>query len=1125
VADEKITVDRDYIDTFSIKDIAATDIMPKFFPDVDTSNLTTGTFGMVAEYMGTITEDAFNAGSSLLSEVFPTRSKMKTSIYSNAAIFQLTDMVSDCGRCDFLVLLAEADVRANFVTTQGSDYSYFYIDKDTVIRVGADNIPFSLDYDIEIKGMYSESRGKWIYSAKYMVEEYTNSVSNVSDPYIRMAQYDNGMLVMKLELGQYVRTIEYDTLVDNATLNYPTVDVSFSDQILGFDVLYKAPGDSDYNTQLAKKVIYSVPSKDPFCYYKMIDDSHFEISFTTKDSYFQPKFNSELKIIVYTTLGSSGNFDYYDGETYNITKGEAYDYSHSWLIAAKSTSGSSGGKDMMTIDGLKNLTVEGFTTANSLSTENDLQTYFRNYKYRNNNEVLFIKKRNDAVELLFSAFMYVRNGDYTYPTNTLYLDTNIKYFDYKTGGNIYNLDPGYLFTYKTTPVYREHIYYTVVDGEGEKYDVDGNYYDKDGVLDESGKITLRELNKRIGLGGLEKTEQCYWKASGNTFYYYHENDSVYTEVEPITEQELAQKYDKENLIYDKVYTGATSVDFAMDQEKEAQTRKDYYNYYEEYKVKTDKPDLSFDDYIFDYTFKDYQSDLGIDNRLSVFNTDVETYASTVDFLFTNPYIITVAEDSGLVSYYQSFINNNSALDYVSENSGQSFVQFITYTLNVSRDVTDEKKYNIKIVTMPSNPPTDYADLVSLVYDEKDASQFIQPNEGELEPSLRTFNKDRLVENNLRMVLTFTYKSLNVGYMELIPTNVDKKTDQITYEGCFYTDDYISASNTIRITHICPYCGHEILNSVNDNNDEKMYYCDNCKKNFQEGIINMRTLDTLELPIEDCLVTLTSLYRDPEKDEPVTDNDFLQYSDSYVDYMWTNIYSTTNEPISLMEPLEMLRSSITYSDYYEAGIDAFDCNISDIPLIKYSIIAYNDEGPKQDDPLVSEDIGKFDYFMDAFKSNYDVLREAKDYLNGMHIDCKFYNSYGRSTNFDIGEDGELIDTNNISIYFDVHTITGTDIITAEDELKTYIKSYIEDINTEGSNNLYISNLIRSIEDNFTYVHHLRFTGINNYDSSYQAIINTKISLDDLTKDERRKFVPDILVINRNNIYLSFFTDTD
>jgi hypothetical protein len=120
---------------------------------------------------------------------------------------------------------------------------------------------------------------------------------------------------------------------------------------------------------------------------------------------------------------------------------------------------------------------------------------------------------------------------------------------------------------------------------------------------------------------------------------------------------------------------------------------------------------------------------------------------------------------------------------------------------------------------------------------------------------------------------------------------------------------------------------------------------------------------------------------------------------------------------------------------------------------------------------------------------------------------------------------LIDTNNISIYFDVHTITGTDIITAEDELKTYIKSYIEDINTEGSNNLYISNLIRSIEDNFTYVHHLRFTGINNYDSSYQAIINTKISLDDLTKDERRKFVPDILVINRNNIYLSFFTDTD
>ena len=142
---------------------------------------------------------------------------------------------------------------------------------------------------------------------------------------------------------------------------------------------------------------------------------------------------------------------------------------------------------------------------------------------------------------------------------------------------------------------------------------------------------------------------------------------------------------------------------------------------------------------------------------------------------------------------------------------------------------------------------------------------------------------------------------------------------------------------------------------------------------------------------------------------------------------------------------------------------------------------------------------------------------------MHIDTKFYNSYGRSTNFDIGENGEVIDTNNISIYFDVYVISNTDTIAAESELKLYIKDYIETINEDGSNDLYISNLITDLENHFSYVHHLYFKGINSYDTTYQAIINRKIGLENLTKEERRNFVPDILVVNTNNIVLDFYQD--
>ena len=138
------------------------------------------------------------------------------------------------------------------------------------------------------------------------------------------------------------------------------------------------------------------------------------------------------------------------------------------------------------------------------------------------------------------------------------------------------------------------------------------------------------------------------------------------------------------------------------------------------------------------------------------------------------------------------------------------------------------------------------------------------------------------------------------------------------------------------------------------------------------------------------------------------------------------------------------------------------------------------------------------------------------------DVKFYNTYGKSTNFTIGEGKEYIATNNIKIKFSVWLTSGTDSLMAGPELKSFIKSYIESINNDGTNDLYISNLIREIENNFAYVHHLKFEGLNDYPTDCQSIINVRISLNDMTKEERRHFVPDLLTVNKNNIILNFFT---
>ena len=396
------------------------------------------------------------------------------------------------------------------------------------------------------------------------------------------------------------------------------------------------------------------------------------------------------------------------------------------------------------------------------------------------------------------------------------------------------------------------------------------------------------------------------------------------------------------------------------------------------------------------------------------------------------------------------------------------------------------------------------------------------NGDELVPSLQTYNKELLKKNDLRVVLTFFEKNneAEAGYMELVPTKLDKLTDQITFEGVFETDDYITNNNRFRAVHRCPYCGNVILNSANKNIENFDYFCDKCGSTFKEGIINIRETDDILLPITEADIKITILYRDSAEEITPTNNNFAQYNDTYKDYQWTNEYETILNPVTFIQPLNMVRGTIDYQDYYLTGINAMDCYLYDVPMLKYSILAYRDEGMEVTDPMLSDDIGKFYQFIKQYKEHYDFLNIAKLKLrNATNIDMKFYNTYGRSTNFKIGDNKIAIDTNNILIAFDIWVVPNTDILDARSELKDYIKNYIESINTDGTNDLYISNLIRSIENDFPYVHHLEFNGINDYDTSFQSIKNEAITLTNLSKEERRHFVPELLVINKNNIILN------
>ena len=137
-----------------------------------------------------------------------------------------------------------------------------------------------------------------------------------------------------------------------------------------------------------------------------------------------------MKVITYTTMGKKGEFASYNGNAIDFQmNSEKYAYNNLLTISSKVVSECVGGSERMSIDDLKAITVELYSSANEISNENDIMNYFYNYKYRYSNEIMVVKKRDDIAERLFSAFILLKNGSYIYPTNTLNLNINEDEFD------------------------------------------------------------------------------------------------------------------------------------------------------------------------------------------------------------------------------------------------------------------------------------------------------------------------------------------------------------------------------------------------------------------------------------------------------------------------------------------------------------------------------------------------------------------------------------------------------------------------------------------------------------------------------------------------------------------------
>lgn len=1150
---------RNYRDNFDIKTLTTDVLIPKYFPGQDISTRTSGLIGLTTEQISTISEDTFYTTSTLLKEFFIQKATLPESIYSYAALFQLSDVFGSAAKCRFLLVLDENELskvfdEANMYATSTTQNT-IYLSKNTMIYI--EDVPFVFDYDIEITRKKTKvAATEYVYGAKYVVTEFNNSISDITNPYIKIRRTVDGYFALEVIGRQCIRTETDENIIDNSTVNYPIVDVNFDGILAGFDVFYKPPGANEY-TQLLLRVENSLPEKDPFCYYKLVDENVLRLSFSLNDSYFQPEFNSELKIVTYTTMGEDGNFTSYSGKEVTIIKdSETYSYNESFIIGAVVTSSSEGGSNNISIEDLRRIVNAQFSTSTVLSTDHDLELYFENYEHRNGNVINFIKRRDDLAARLYTGFMVCKNEDYVYPTNTLDIAMNYNEWENPDGGYTFTHDPGFLYTYenarnnnRVVPIYKS------------------GFRDNKGCINFQGQTVYQNIVKD----------------------YYAWLNEINPSVNPTYDKDdedweinwIASKNDNETLKYyvENVLMTCSECGYQT------------HRYFEDEDGNKLCPCCHGSDRTSGGSnINDY--------GCTVFDTDeIESRITKDMFVYSNPFLISINKHPGLVNYYLTIINQTSLLDFINYNIDVP-TQFIISQATFERPLSKTKEYTVSLRLMAS----------------------MQWNPELLIPGISKegyVGKRTQVKNNyVRVMMIIEDGGVESCYLEMVPTSYDAELDVITFECKFKTNDHVTLGNQMQIEDYIieelgyvPYLDETASTEYTLDEEEIMkvfveereyigdYNIANYNISFNNEIdpenidisaqteIDTEPIITLSdnknsdgneegdnevtepvadnsstrgnftyitnkssklIPMKDVQVRFVVLYKDYELEdeeiEPVTNN--YPNSPAFFNirgYQWTNIYSTFSDRIDFIKPLTMIRSAIYFRDDRLYNVTNGDIYLYSSPMVKYSLLQhYNSKGELTKNESGKTNYEMFTYLINQWYQQYQNLEVVLSTIicQASYIDLKFYNTYGRSKNYIIGDEDQIIDRVNISIAFHIYLVAGTDSIKASDELKTFLKETIESLNSDGINELHISNIMRTIENNFAYVDHIKFIGLNGevgedgtykrtetmgYTTDYQSIKSITTDINELSKEERFSYVPEMLCINKDQICLVFYEE--
>ena len=451
-----------YSDDSRIKQYIQQNLMTRVFHDIPLNVLNTGAFSIINEYISQVTEQMAFTSTFYLNEGFITKSVLPDSIYAEAAIFNIGYGFATPSSTEILLELKLSELFKNAKLNAETGLYEFILDKDTKFNLSNGNV-YSLDYDILFQYKTIDTATRSSVSAPAWNIQYINMEGNrlaVNKNRYITYRVTETWLCLFVHVSEYTRTTY--TVVNSSIKGLPNEDyiiqMTQDVNICGFDVTYIDP---DGNRKILSQdhilpIHDDVKDLEPYVHYIM--DNQYTIRFMFQmmgNRFFVPESNSQFEITVYTCHGSAANFtEAPDEQPGVITATTAYPNNANVMKAAFCIAGSLGGTDIGTPETVRRETIEAYNTANVISTDHDIDEWFKTFYFKNILYPFFFKRRDDPWGRIWSGFLALKDDeDVVYRTNTLHgkIPYQVLYNnnDNTLSSNEIIIPPGWIWTYGT----------------------------------------------------------------------------------------------------------------------------------------------------------------------------------------------------------------------------------------------------------------------------------------------------------------------------------------------------------------------------------------------------------------------------------------------------------------------------------------------------------------------------------------------------------------------------------------------------------------------------------------------------------------------------------------------------